>query len=47
MESTNPKGWNKLKVEFNDCGFFHGYYLWKGYTALFRIPNWLGKLLIK
>ena len=38
-ESSNPKGYNKFKIEYNNIGCFHGYYLRKGYTTLFRIPN--------
>lgn len=44
MESTNPKGYNKIRIEYKDIGFFHGYYLWKGYTALFKFPDWFGKI---
>ena len=43
--AANPKGWNKLRVEYDNVGFFHGYYVRKGYTTLFRIPNWLGRIL--
>ena len=47
MESANPKCWNRLRVEYDNVGFFHGYYVRKGYTTLFRVPNWLGRILIK
>lgn len=48
MESVNLKGWNKIRIEYDNIGFFHGYYVRKGYryTTLFRIPNWLGKIMI-
>ena len=44
MESTNTKEYNKIRIEYKDIGFFHGYYLWKGYTALFKFPDWFGKI---
>ena len=31
MESANPKGWNRLRVEYDNVGFFNGYYVRKGY----------------
>lgn len=43
MESANPSGYKKLKVVYKDVGFFHGYYIQRGYR-LFHIPNWLGKI---
>jgi len=46
MESINPEGYDKIHIEYNNIGFFHGYYIWKGYTALCKLPNWLGKIII-
>lgn len=45
MESANPEGWDKIRVEYKNVGFFHGYYIRKGYT-LKRIPDWIGRVLI-
>ena len=45
-DSSNPKGYNRLKIEYDNIGFFNGYYLRKGYTTICKIPNWLGKLLV-
>ena len=45
MESANPEGWDKVRVEYKNVGFFHGYYIRKG-SALMRIPDWIGRVLI-
>ena len=45
--TANPKGRNKIRIEYKDVGFFHGYYVFKGYRKLLRLPNWLGRMFIK
>ena len=36
-----------LELSMTTLDFFHGYYVRKGYTTLFRVPNWLGRILTK
>lgn len=45
MESLTTMDPNKIYIEYDNIGFFHGYYIWKGYTALCKLPNWLGKII--
>lgn len=33
--TANPEGWDKLRIEYDNCGFFHGYYVRKKYDTLF------------